>query len=176
MGLVDILAWPAVFVLGFVSGVFVGVKVQHRQLAREAVMQVRKVKTWWDAWGMSVVGALLLVIALLMWQSQKDSGRALREVQRQSGCLTTYANQLYESLAPRQKASEALQEADEDFNDALVALLTDSLSVSPDRDQVHKDAVALQKAAQHKQQVSAQLSEKRAQNPYPAPPKEVCPK
>lgn len=159
----------------WVLGVVTGVKIQHHKLTREVAVQVRDIKAWVKRRPLVVVGCFLVVMALLTYQSQRESGTALHTVQDQSMCLTTYANQLYDSLTPRQSASEALQAADSAFNDALVTLLKEALSGHPDQTKAHADAVALAAAAQHKQSVADHLSTERAANPYPPPPKKVCP-
>jgi hypothetical protein len=171
------LAGFGLFGAGFALGVLVGITAQHRNLAREVVVQARDVKAWLDKWGMYVVGALLIVIALLTYQSQRDSsasrvvsGTALSEVQQQNTCMTTYANRLYESLTPRQQAAESLQGADNAFAQTLLRLLTKP-STNPD---VNKKV--LTRSVKHKIAVADHLSRERAANPYPPPPKVVCPK
>lgn len=162
--------------ISFALGVVVGVRIQHRKLTREVVVQARRLKTWLDRWLMLVVGGFMIVVSVLVWNGQRQHDDDQRQLQAQSACVTQYANRLYDSLTPRQAASESLQAADEAFNDALVTLLKDTLSAHPVQATSRADAVALAKAAQHKQMVADQLSTERADNPYPSPPKKVCPK
>lgn len=160
----------------YALGVLTVVRLWHRKLAREVAVQARGFKTWWDRWANVAVGLFMIVMALLIGNSQLQHNDDQHALQKQSSCLTTYANQLYDSLNPRQSANESLQRADEQFNDALVALLKVALSPNPDESVRRADALKLAAAAQHKQHVADMLSAERARNPYPPPPKKVCPK
>lgn len=177
-----------VFVAGFTFGLALGLVI--RKLPREAAMQVRDIKAWGQKRQMSLLGVFLILMAGLTYQSQRESGGAVDAVRAQSACLTTYANQLYDSLTPRQKAAEALQNADKRFKkadqvfaEALGTLLSDAIGGTASEETRTQDAVDLQRATEakaralaHANAVADRLSRKRAQNPYPAPPKEACPK
>lgn len=170
---------PLVSFASYEFGFASGAKVEHRRLTREVIVKDAKAKILWllDATtDKRAVGAFLIVMAVLVYQGKHDSNKALHQEQAQSACLTTYANGMYDSLHPRQAASEALQRADNKFNDAMVRLFQDALAKNPDPARTRADVVAISKAAQHKQAVAASLSTERAQNPYPQPPKKVCPK
>lgn len=189
MSVIELLAWPCMFISGLSFGFVLGVRYQHHRLTREVNVHVRDIKPWLDRWGMYVVGVLLILIALLTYQSQRASNQAVDEVTRQSACLTTYANRLYDSLTPRQHANEQLQRADQRFKradqvfaEALGKLLSDALAGRSTEAQRTRDAIDLQRATEakaralaHANAVSDRLNQKRAENPYPLPPKAVCP-
>lgn len=173
----------------WVLGVVTGVKIQHHKLTREVVVQVRDIKAWLQKRQMVVLGVFLIVMALLTYQSQRDSSDSqhksdealagLRtvvvELQVQNSCLATYANQLHSSLVPRQHAAKQLQAADNLFNDAFVVVLTDIFG-GASQAQSKADALALKDAASAKQALADRLNHERSVNPYPPPPKKVCPK
>lgn len=165
-----------IFVAGFTLGLFFGLTTQHRKLTREVPVQVRDIKVWSRKRWPVLVGAFCVVMAFMTYQSQQDSGRAndastgaLHEVQAQNDCLTSYANQLYDSLSPRQAAAERLQSADQRFKKAVALLFRQ------DVDPKVKEK-RLRHAVQSNIRLGDRLSRERAQNPYPPPPKQVCPK
>lgn len=197
MSPIEVVAWPAVFIAGIAIGFTLGVRYQHHKLTREVVMETQALKAWWRKRWTAIVGLFCIAMALLTYQSAHDSNRAsetstsaLREVQAQSACLTSYANQLYDSLTPRQHAFDRLQRADRHFKrvdqkfaEALGKLLSDALGGKASEATRTQDAIDLQHATEakaralaHANDVSDRLDRKRAQNPYPLPPKAVCPK
>lgn len=183
---------PTCLALGFVGGV----KYQHHKLTREVAMQARGLKRLLDKWGMFGVGVFVIVATVLTYQSQQQASDAQRghyadvaalkaqaakldvltqRLKAQSACLIRYANGNYDSLEPRQKAAKQLQAADNRFNDAFVVVLND-IFAAPDPAKSRADALALKAAASAKQMLANRLNAERAKNPYPPPPKKVCPK
>jgi hypothetical protein len=171
-------------VLGYALGVATGVRFERQRLTREVVMEVREAQAWVrrrvTVW--TVIAVLMLVIAaqgVMSARAHQEDQAGIRglvmDLQRHDACLTAYANQLHDSLAPRQRASKRLQAADEAYNGALLALLTDAAHKAP-QGKIRLDAKVLRQSARHKQDVAAQLNRERARRPYPSPPKDVCPK
>lgn len=184
---------PTCLTAGFVLGVL----YTHRKLAREVAVQVNEVKAWSRRWWQALVGVFVILCACLTaWSSatsqnaDRGSRQAVAELSHQSQCLTSYANQLYDSLNPRQRANERLQNADKRFKradqvfaEALSQLLADALDPNSSVEVRTNDAIALQRATEakaaalkHANYISRRLEVARDQNPYPPPPKEVCPK
>lgn len=193
-------------VVGYALGVYTTLRwVKHRTItAREVEVQVRDVRDWLEKvnrWITHWLAPLLLVVFLIAGyavvqgsrnHSKDQSGikAVVQQVQDQNDCLISFANRLYDSLSPRQKASEELQQADRRFKrvdqrfaESLSQLLTDARINHADQETLAHDAAVLQrtteakaKALAHANAVSNRLDRKRVQNPYPLPPKKVCPK
>lgn len=184
-----------VLLVGVAIGYVVGVAttlllLRHHHVTREVAVQLRRdamgwlerINQWVTHWLALILVAIFIVTGYSIHKGSSQHSadeskiRGLVTAQGdQNTCLTQFANRLYDSLSPRQKASESLQRADNAFNDALVALLKDSLTSGTTMGQQLSDAEQLQAAAQHKQDVAAHLNAERAHNPYPSPPRKACP-
>lgn len=81
-------------------------------------------------------------------------------------CFDQYANDLADSLEPRNSANQELATADKARDEALVDLL------EPGNDAA--DNQAFIEANDAKVEIQDKLAETRAKNPYPDPPREVC--
>jgi hypothetical protein len=176
MSLIQLVAWPCVFISGASFGFVIGVRYQQHRLAREVAVQTDEMKGWYRRRWPLLVGAFCILMALLTYQSSRESGQArdvslsaLREVQRQNVCLTNYANRLYDSLSPRQESIEQLGDADIAFKKAVLRLFDQKISQD-------KRSHDLRSSVQANIRLFEHLSHERASNPYPSPPKQVCPR
>lgn len=160
----------------YLAGVLTGARLVHHKVAREVVVQVR------DAWHWlrrvsrpsTFMAIALVLVGVQMFITQRQHNEdvariaaSAAQVKQLGICVATYENQLNAALQPRQHAAERLQAADQLFNDAVLALF------APGHNKA--DIARVRAAAQHKQDVAAVLTRKRAAKPYPKPPKEVCP-
>lgn len=107
-------------------------------------------------------GIAYLIIGLLAFGTGVYVGFvALRS---EYSCVNDYANNLADSLEPRQSASETLQRRQADVFEATAALL----------DGQDPDGAELAAALDEYESARADLEDERAANPYPQPPREVC--
>lgn len=107
---------------------------------------------------------VLVLVGLLMFGLGVRVGYQV--VANKMSCLDTYANDLADSLTPRQRATEDLQAADKQVSVAIKAALT------PGHDK--RDLHALQDAVAAKVRMQNRLDAQRNANPYPDAPREVC--
>lgn len=80
--------------------------------------------------------------------------------------VSEYANDLADSLSPRQEATEDLQAADVRVTRAI------KLALIPGHD--NRDRLELQNAIAAKARMQQCLDEQRRENPWPDAPREVC--
>ncbi len=108
----------------------------------------------------SMAVAALVISVLVFGLGLKVGYEAFRS---DANCLNDYANDLSESLAPRQTATESRDARIKDVLEASVGFL--------DQD----DPQELQFAIRRYLEADALLRFERQQNPYPDPPEEACP-
>lgn len=137
------------------------------------------VNAWLARWLAAVLVILFAVATFSVVSGEQHHSQDTAQIrslvgrlQMQNDCLTSFANQMYDSLHPRQSASEALQGADTAFNVALLKVINDALTGDP---AAHADALVLKARLEAKTGLAESLSRDRARNPYPSPPKKVCP-
>lgn len=198
------LAGVTVFLAGWLVGVFTGTRITHHRLTQEVTVQIHQMSRWLDRVNAALARRLALIVVLILLvagysiiHGQRQGARDQAAIRAQAAtakvqadCVTQYANRLYESLAPRQRAAKRLQAADTAYksadavvNAALLQLLRDALVTHPNPNRNKQDAVVLkgalaakQRAATRANDLADQLNEERVRKPYPPPPKEVCPK
>lgn len=111
-------------------------------------------------------GVVVLVISLILFGAGVRVGFTL--LNDEVKCFDNYANDLADSLAPRQNANEAYQLRQEAVFEATANLL----AVDPaDRQDAERD---LAEALEDYEEAKADLDAERAKNPYPNAPREVC--
>lgn len=108
--------------------------------------------------------AILILVGLLMFGLGIRVGYQVLD--NKVACFDKYANDLADSLAPRQKATEDLQDADKRVTLAIQAALV------PGRDK--SDLAELKAANAAKARMQQRLEQQREENPYPDAPREVC--
>ena len=109
--------------------------------------------------------AILIIVGLLMFGLGVRVGYQV--LSDKVSCFDAYANDLADSLEPRQRATEDLQDADVEVTHAIKVALT------PGHDK--RDVAALQDAIAAKARMQARLEVQREANPYPSAPRKVCP-
>jgi type VI protein secretion system component VasK len=178
----------------FYAGIIIGVRLTHRSLTEEIIMEARGARAWLARMRrrvsiLNVVAVLMAGLAVQGFYSQHraneadrnaahaatDAAAAIAGLQAQNDCLAKFGNRLYDSLHPRQHVSKLLQRADGAYTDAFVNLLEALLVDHAPQAVTTRDALAVKAAAEHKQAVSARLNAERAKTPYPRPPRRVCP-
>jgi hypothetical protein len=87
-----------------------------------------------------------------------------RVLEQKYGCVNDYANELADSLEPRQKDGESLQAREQEAWAAVAAVLA----------QKDPDAVRLKAAVADYLKAAEQLQATRTKNPYPPAPREAC--
>jgi hypothetical protein len=127
-------------------------------------MKVRRARDGFNAFGKGPLPGPIAMVALIAVAVQV--GISQQQSQHQTDCLTQYANELYDSLQPRQVSAQKLQHADIAFKRSVAALL------EPGHDS--RDLVAVRKALAHNTQVADRLTTSRQANPYPPPPRRIC--
>lgn len=167
----DLIFRGAVVVLIFTAGYLIGCYDTRRRLATNAREITVDIRTKFRDFIRGPLPLTIAVVALLgvgvqITISSAQGNRDDDFRNRQVVCLNAYANQLYDSLKPRQTSAELLQAADQRFNHAVVNLF------EPGNDKA--DVARVRRAAEAKQRLADQLTHERAANPYPQPPRAVC--
>lgn len=168
----EVIGIAAAFGLGYLAGRMSGAIAQDRKPTRGVAVDVKAVGSKLDRfnrgpWVLTLTCVILIAIGVQAGISAQQHNSDSRGREALKSCVAQFENRLYESLKPRQAAAQRLQAADSEFNRAVLALF------KPGHDKA--DVARVKAAAHHKQRVADSLTRLRDRNPYPAPPKKVCP-
>lgn len=108
--------------------------------------------------------AIIMIVSALVFGIGVRVGYSL--VQHDVSCFNQYANDLADSLAPRQTAAKQLELADKRQDRAIQRALTPGAT--------RRDFIAVRKATEAKLAKRHELALERKENPYPDAPREVC--
>lgn len=111
----------------------------------------------------AVRAVIVLLVSGLLFGSGVFAG--YRVLQQQFSCVNDYANDLADSLTPRQEATEVYQIKQDDVFNATERLLNGDKTAKAD----------LSKALNDYRIARVELEDQRESNPYPEAPREVCP-
>lgn len=158
--------WGAVW---YVAGVFTGTRLQHHRLTREITMQIREAG---GAIKKAGIGPMLMAVALVLLGAQLYFGQRqhnddVARITRLSECVATYENQFSASLSPISAASKQNGGADIAWKRAVARLFVPGHN--------KRDTAAVKRTLAHNIAVYDRLARERALNPYPRPPRVVCP-
>jgi len=204
--IVNVLFLGVGLLLGYLGGVYSTLRVvKHRRLTtQEAMLPFRDLRAipsraneWLKRWFAPIVIALFAISAFSVYQGSHNHNADQRSfsaqgqqlvhqqhrlkhlvqaLKHQNTCLVQFANRTHDSLVPRQTAAKRLQRADNVYNQRMQTLFSDFLRTPLDQIKIHKDFLRVNAALSAKIALAAELNRDRARNPYPPPPKKVCPR
>lgn len=111
-----------------------------------------------------VRAVIIIVVSAFVFGIGVRVGYSL--VRHDVSCFNDYANDLADSLEPRQHAAKQLERADKRQDRAILRALTPGAT--------RRDFIAVREATEAKLTKRRELATERRENPYPDAPREVC--
>lgn len=153
---------------GFLAGVLTTRLIRHKDTIQEAPVTPPPSHKRHRLTLLHVIGMVLIVLtcasSVQAWQAQRDNERLTQDNARLAQCLASYSNAIADAIEVRSKASSEAQQAQDEMWRTL-------LQLSPGPESQAK----ARKVFQDYLDKRAQVAKAQQTNPYPPPPREVCP-
>lgn len=168
----EVVGIAAAFVVGYLVGRISAAVAQDRKPTREVAVDVREVSNRLDRfnrgpWLVTLAAFVLIAIGIQAGISAQQHSQDASRIQALATCVAQYENRLSVALPPVRSASRQNDSADIEFKRAVLALFAPGAG--------HKEVAAVKRALAHNIDVYDHLGHVRQANPYPTPPKKVCP-